>query len=42
MKTYIFKIDAKPYTVKLVLKRQAESWGQVLLEFPNAEYVTEY
>lgn len=42
MKTFIFKIVRAPYSVPLVLKRNASDWEEVLKEFPDAIYINEY
>jgi len=36
MTTFYFTIIRAPYDVPLVIKREADSWDEVLAEFPDA------
>ena len=39
-KTFYFQVWRKPYTVPLILTREAYSWQDILEEYPDAEQIT--
>jgi hypothetical protein len=39
-KTYYFQVWRQPYSVPLILHRDAYAWEDILAEFPDAEQLT--
>lgn len=40
LKTFYFQVWRKPYSVPLILHRDAYAWEDILAEFPDAEQLT--
>jgi hypothetical protein len=38
--TFWFQVWRKPYTVPLIIQREAYTWRDILAEFPDAEQLT--